>query len=284
VAEASHNKLPAETRIGAVALTVSNLKRSLRFYQNTIGLKVRRQEGNRAVLGVEDAEFLTLIEDPDARPVEYEKGLYHFAIVVPTRLALAQALMYYAQTRTAVQGLSEHYVSESVYLGDPDEHGVEIYRDRPREEWEYPDGELKIGTVTLNTDAILHELDSTRPGWRGLPAGTRMGHIHIHALHVPTSETFYTDVLGFDIVTRFRSFISMLSAGGYHHHIACAMGSGFPSPDALGLQWYTIQLPNAEERDKVIERVRDRGIDIEERPEGLFFRDPSHIGILLTVQ
>jgi catechol 2,3-dioxygenase len=277
------DRLPPNTRIGAVALTVSDLKASLRYYQHTVGLCLHHTDGRRALLGAEDAQFVTLIETPDARPLEIEKGMYHFAIVVPTQVALAQVLMHYAQSRTPVLGLSEHYVSQSVYLSDPDGHGIEIYWDRPREEWEYPDGELKIGTTTLNTEKVLSALDSTRPGWRGLPAGTRMGHIHLHALHVPTSEGFYRDILGFDVVTRFRTFMTFLSAGGYHHHVACAMGSGFTSPDALGLQWYSIQLPTAEERDKVAARVRQAGIAIEARPEGLFLRDPSRIGILLTV-
>jgi len=277
------DRLNPNTRIGAVALTVSNLKNALRFYQYTIGLTVHRCVENRAYLGAPDSEFLTLIETPDARPLEHEKGMYHFAIVVPTQLALAQVLMHYAQSRTPVQGLSEHYVSQSVYLGDPDGHGVEIYWDRPREDWEYPDGELKIGTTTLNTEAILKELDSTRPGWRGLPAGTPIWHIHLHALHIPTSEAFYRDIIGFDVVTRFRTFMSMLSAGGYHHHIACAMGSGFPSPDSLSLQWYSIELPTAADREEVAQRVRDAGIAVEEHPEGLFLRDPSRIGIMLTV-
>ena len=280
----TNNNIHPDTVLGYVHLTISDMDRSLEFYQQSLGLKVHQREGNTAYLGAGQADLLMLTENPEAKRVRGTTGLYHFAILVPSRVELAQSLKRIAETRTPVEGFADHLVSEAIYLPDPDGNGIEIYRDRPRAEWEYSGNQLKMGTEALDIEGVLAELAENNGEWSGMHPDTILGHIHLHVANIAQAEAFYNGVLGFDLMLRYGPSASFLSAGGYHHHIGVNTWSGqtLPPPDAVGLRWYVICLPNTNELNKVADSVRKAGLDLEEREEGLFLQDPVQNGIILT--
>jgi len=276
-----------DTRLGAVHLTVSDLERSLAFYQNALGFRLNRREGAQAFLGAGRSDLLTLLEKPGARAVRRTTGLYHFAILTPSRLELAKALRNLAQTRTPVEGFADHLVSEAIYLSDPDGNGIEIYRDRPRHEWPREDGHIKMATDPIDIDGIFAELQGRPDGWDGLHPETALGHMHLRVAQIANTEAFYRNVVGFDLIMHFGSSASFVSAGGYHHHLGMntwqSAGAPPPPPDAVGLRWYDILVPMRAELDRFANRAAAAGVPIEERGDALFVRDPAGNGVQVAV-
>ncbi len=241
--------LPAETHMGAVHLTVADLERSLAYYETQIGLRVLARENGTAELG-SDRTLLVLTEERGALPADGYSGLFHFALLVPARVDLARWLAHAARDRVALQGLSDHDVSEAIYLRDPDHHGIEIYADRPRELWE---GEVseRMTTLPLNVDDLFAELDdpATEP-FAGLPDGTVMGHVHLCVADLEEAVAFYRDTIGFDLMARYGGEAAFLSAGGYHHHVGVntwqSLGAPYASPDRARLIRATIEVPDTD--------------------------------------
>jgi catechol 2,3-dioxygenase len=272
--------------MGAVHVTVADLERSLAYYETAIGLAVRERDGDRASLGTPDAELLVLVEEPGAAPVLRHTGLFHYALRLPERDDLARWLAHAARTGVPLAGMSDHFVSEAIYLGDPDGHGIEIYRDRPRDMWE---GKVWAGMTTepLDVTSLLGELDdpATEP-FDGLPAGTDMGHVHLQVADTAEAIAFYRDVLGFELMADLFGSAAFFGAGGYHHHVGAntwhSRGAGPPPSGSAALRHATIVLPDAGERDRVAGRVADAGVEPEARAEGVLVRDPSGIALLLT--
>lgn len=272
--------------IGTVALTVANLDTSLAYYQQHIGLRLHRRENDIAYLGAGGADLLRLTEKPGARKALGTTGLYHYALLLPSRTDLARTMRHFAEAQTMLSGMADHGVSEALYLSDPDGHGIEIYRDRPREEWEYVNGRLKMVTEPLDVaglfDSLLHE-----PGqaWPGLPAATTMGHIHLHVAHIPEAEHFYRDLLGFEVMARYGAGASFLAEGGYHHHLGLntwnGVGAPPPPPGSLGLQWYEIRAA-AELLPPLLARLADAGIPMSDDAHGWHLTDPSGNRIVLV--
>lgn len=279
-------QIDSDTIIGTVALSVADLKRSLAYYQQHIGLSVLAQIGDTATLGVGTTPLLHLHEVLGARLVRRATGLYHFAIRVPTRHDLAEVIRHFAESRTPVGGASDHLVSEALYLSDPDGHGIEVYRDRPRSQWYDAQGAIRMATDPLDIRDILSELRGDETPWSGLPQGTDMGHIHLQIANIAAAERFYTGVLGFERIIGMPS-ASFVGAGGYHHHIGMNTwaGVGVPAPPegAARLLSYEILLPNQTALDAVIERVRTAGIPLTEHGAGWAVCDPSHNRVLLGV-
>ncbi len=279
-----NNSIHPETRLGYVHLTVRDLKPSLEFYQNVLGFKVHRQDGDTARLGANGADLLVLTENPSARYAHGTTGLYHFATLVPSRVELAQVLKSIIETETPVQGFADHLVSEAIYLADPDGNGIEIYRDRPRQEWRDARGNFRMGTEPLDLKSVLGELEGHEK-WTGLDPRTVLGHMHLQIANVRRDEAFYHEVLGFDVMMNLGS-ASFLSAGGYHHHIGMntwnSAGAPPPPSDAVGLRYFTVQLPDHDELSRVVDRVHDAGVSVEETETGLLVRDPSHNALVLT--
>ena len=276
--------LPAETRMGPVELTVSDLDRSLDYYRDSIGLGVREQGAGQASLGG-DSDLLVLQEVPGARPAPRNTGLFHFALLVPERRDLAAWLAHAIREEVPLTGVSDHFVSEALYLRDPDEHGIEIYADRPRELWE---GQVaRMTTEPLDLENLLGELDDpeTEPFER-LPGGTVMGHVHLQVAEIPETLRFYRDLLGFDLMARYGSQAAFLSAGGYHHHLGGntwnSAGAAPPPEGSASLRRATIVLPDSETRDEVARRVADDGQEPEDTPQGPVVRDPSGNRLLLA--
>lgn len=280
--------IDTRTTMGTVALTAQNLERSLAFYQNTLGLKIHHQTDDKAHLGAGNDDLLILYENLSAKRYQGVTGLYHFALLVPSRLELAKALYHFAKTQTPLQGLSDHYVSEAIYLADPDGNGIEIYRDLPRDQWEFSDEQLSMGTAAMDVDAVMGTLDDPSPQFAGLHADTVMGHVHLHVDYAEKAEAFYRDIIGFDVMMRFNNVASFMSAGGYHHHLGANTwaGVGAPPPpdDAVGLRWYEIVLPDDNALQATLTRIREAQIPIEERDEGYFIRDSAQNGVMLVVK
>jgi catechol 2,3-dioxygenase len=269
--------------MGPVELTVAELDRSLDYYRDQIGLDVLGQENGRASLGGQGgSELLKLIEEPGALPADGYAGLYHFALLVPERRDLARWLAHAARDGVQLTGLSDHYVSEAIYLRDPDHHGIEIYADRPREVWE---GEVmqRMTSAPLDVESLLGELeDPSSEPFDGLPAGTTMGHLHLRVSDVPETIRFYRDVLGFDLMAALGPQAAFLSAGGYHHHIGANTWESAGAPAApegtATLRRATILIPDDAAREQVLERAGE----VEESPEGPVLRDPSGNRLLLA--
>ncbi len=280
--------IPTDTEIGLVSLTVSDLARSLEFYTESLGLKLFLRNGTTAQLGSGQNRFLELVELPGARQYVRTTGLYHMAILVPSRLELARVIQHLAETNTPLGGAADHLVSEALYLADPDENGIEIYRDRPRSEWTISNGQVEMATNPLDLDGIFDELKGNRVEWRGIAPETRMGHVHLKVARIEDAVNFYCNVLGFQLMARFGPAAAFVSAGGYHHHIGMntweSRGAPPPPPDAVGLRYYTIRLPDAASVDQVTKRVKSAGIPIEQRGEDVLFRDRSQHAIVLTTK
>jgi catechol 2,3-dioxygenase len=278
--------IPDGTTMGAVHLTVADLERSLAFYESTIGLAVLERTDRRASLGAGRTELLVLVEEPRARPAHRHTGLYHFALLVPQRVDLARWLAHAVRERAPLVGLSDHFVSEAIYLSDPDEHGIEIYADRPREVWEGQVG-ARLTTIPLDVQSLFGELeDPESEPFDGLANATVMGHVHFKVASVPETIEFYRDVLGFGLMAALGSQAAFLSAGGYHHHVGANTweSAGAPPPPAgsAALRHATIVLPSAEDREEVARRVADSGRGVEDTPQGPLVRDPAGNALVLS--
>jgi catechol 2,3-dioxygenase len=274
-----------ETHMGAVELSVSDLDRSLDYWQRAVGLNVLERENGRASLGT-DTELVRFVEEPGAVPADGHTGLYHVALLVPDRPSLARWLAHAAREQIPLEGLSDHAVSEAIYLRDPDRHGIEIYADRPRASWDGRVMEL-MTTMPLDVESLLGELqDPQSEPFEGLPDGTTMGHVHLRVADVPETVRFYGDVLGMGLMAQLGPMAAFLSAGGYHHHIGGntweSRGATPAPPGTSTLRHASIVVPDAAELDRVVARVADAGQEPEARDDGVLVRDPSENALLLT--
>jgi catechol 2,3-dioxygenase len=276
--------LHAETHIGAVQLTVADLARSIAFYTQVLGLQVQDRSDGQARLGVGGPHLVELVEMRGARQVRNHSGLYHFAILTPSRVVLAQVLQNLVQHRIQIGG-SDHLVSEALYFSDPDGNGIEVYRDRPRHEWQYENGKPVLGGLPLDYQGILRELDNGAAPLQQLDPATIMGHMHLHVADLAAATDFYCNVVGFDLIMNWHG-AAFVSAGGYHHHLGLNTWAGVGAPpqpaDAVGLRHFEIVLANAAERQRLIARLDQAGIRHESGSDGLFVRDPAQNGILFV--
>ena len=226
--------------------------------------------------------------DPDApRRPRGTTGLYHFAILVPSRPDLGQALRRVVDAGWRFTGASDHLVSEALYLNDPEGNGIEIYRDRPRSEWTRDDeGVIQMATLALDLEGVLGEVDGSQPAPPEMPAGTKIGHVHLNVASSPAAEEFYSGALGFDVMVRTYPGALFVAAGGYHHHIGLntweSAGGQPPAPGSTGLRSFEIVLPSREEADRVAEQARAAGADVTAGENGAIVLDPWRDAVLLT--
>ncbi len=283
------------TRLGHVHLTVADLERQISFYEQVLGLRLHRREGETAALGAGGADLLRLSERREARRVRGSTGLYHFAVLLPDRRELARAVARLYSLRYRHYP-TDHVMTKTTYLSDPEGNGIELYADTPEEgSWGVADGEfvvrdatgaLRSGREPLDVEALLKELT---PGERldlPMPEPTRIGHVHLHVAAIPPALRFYDDLLGFDVqLSSAEMGAAFVSAGGYHHHIGlntwAGEGAPPPPPDALGLRYFTVVLPDRSELERTLARAR-AAVPLEEIPEGALLRDPSRNGVVLT--
>jgi catechol 2,3-dioxygenase len=273
------------TSMGRVRLTAADSDQARSFYERVIGLRTLAEDGDTVTLGAEGGPAVVeLVSNPDAPPrPPGTSGLFHLAILVPTRVDLARALRRVADAGWRFTGASDHLVSEALYLNDPEGNGIEIYRDRPRDQWGHTNGEVRMATIPLDLGAVLAEAGDEAAN--GVPAGTTMGHVHLRVADIPAAEGFYNGALGLEVMVRSYPGALFLSAGGYHHHLGVntwqSQGAPPPPEGSLGLDRYELVLPTVDERDAAAGEVGELGDPIH-TDDGVLATDPSGNHVLLT--
>ena len=277
-------RLPDETRLGRVRLEVDDLERSLEYYQQVLGMSVHERTAGVAALGpAGGSPLIELHERPGARPVPRHGrlGLYHFALLLPDRPSLGRFLGHLAALGVRA-GMSDHLVSEAIYLSDPDGLGIEVYADRPRSGWRYDGRQLAMATEPLDARSVL--ADAGAEPWAGAPAGTVMGHVHLHIGDLDAGAAFYHAALGFDKTVWAYPGALFLSAGGYHHHLGTNTWAAQALPategDARLLDW-EIVLPAAE-RDRAAESLLRAGHRLDRVDGDVIARDPWGTSVRLV--
>lgn len=270
--------------VGQVNLKVESLERSLSFYKEVIGFKVLSQTERTAQLTADGRTVLLSIEQPDdVIPLQGRTtGLYHFALLLPTRTDLAHIVQHFSRLQIEL-GASDHLVSEALYLSDPDGNGIEIYRDRAPSEWNWNNDQVEMTVDPLNFQDLLHGVEPQ--AWQALPADTVMGHIHLHVAELSKTEEFYVHGLGFDVVSRYGAQALFISTGKYHHHIGLNTwnGVGAPKPpdNSVGLKSFTIIYPSEAAREQAALNLKNIGASVVEDNGALATVDPSGNHILL---
>lgn len=266
--------VPDDARIGRTALTVGDLDATVAFYRDLVGLTVQSRDASGARLGVDGTPILVLERDETARPrKDTAAGLFHNAIRVPSRTALGAALDR-VRDRWRLDGASDHFVSEALYLRDPEDNGVEIYADRPRSEWpRAEDGSIEMGTVRLD----LEDLAAQSDGAERAPAGTDIGHVHLEATSLADARAFYADALGLRVQSEEPSAL-FLAAGDYHHHLGVNTWNGRSEPTGdRGLAWFEVLVPDEATLAEVGRRLDDAGVPSRERPDGIELTGPDEV-------
>ncbi|MDS0300056.1 VOC family protein [Halogeometricum sp. S1BR25-6] len=268
--------VPDAARIGRTALTVADLDATTAFYRDVVGLSVLSETETMATLGVDGTPLLVLRRDEDAPPrTDDRAGLFHNAFRVPSRAALGAALER-IRDRSELTGASDHDVSEALYLVDPEGNGVEIYADRPQEEWPRAvDGTISMGTAPLDLDDLLSASD----GAAAAPPGTTVGHVHLEATSLPASRAFYADTLGLRVQSESSSAL-FLAAGDYHHHLGVNVWNGRARPaGGRGVAWVEFLLPDAESLAAVRRGLAAADVSVTDRDEGFEVSDPSGVAV-----
>ena len=276
-----------DASMGVVRLTVSNLARSTQFYEQVLGLRARDLGNGDVALAVSDGgRLIELHGDGSAPPRDPRApGLFHLALLMPDRPRLAMALARVAAHRWPLSGASDHLVSEALYLNDPDGNGIEIYRDRPRQEWRRQDGQLMMATLPLDLEDLLGELGDGQELDAAPPPGTTMGHVHLQVSDLTAAEQFYVGVLGFDVTVRGYPGALFVAAGGYHHHLGLNTWNSAGAPPradgSVGLRSFEVVLPSEPELERVLQRASAAGVA--SAPDGAttLVRDPFGNGVLL---
>ena len=276
----SFTPLHPDTHIGSVQLKVADLARSVDFYTQVIGLRVlSRPDAAQTIMGAGDQPLLTLRAVPGGQPpLAHHTGLYHAAILLPTRRALAAKVRQLVDLNQRF-GYADHLVSEAFYLNDPDGNGLELYRDRPRDEWRWNELTVEMANAPIDFDSLFAELNGDNPTDPAVPAGTMIGHMHLKIGDVRQAEAFYHDILGFDVTARWPGALFM-SAGGYHHHLGLntwesRSGSAAP-PSATGLHSFSIIVPDTAEQERIAARLQSAGISTSREDGTLIAHDPWH--------
>jgi catechol 2,3-dioxygenase len=275
------HRLPDSLRLGPIVLEVADLSRSIEFYGEVLGFRVIDEGERSAELGVDETILVHLTEESRATPVPRDGriGLFHVAYLLPTRADLGRFIRHATELGIRL-GMSDHLVSEAVYLSDPDGLGVEVCADRPSESWAVRGREIAMDTRPLDVSSVMEIAGFSH--WDGAPSGTRIGHVHLSVGDLTSAERFYHEVLGFDKIVWSYPGALFLSAGGYHHHLglntwargAAAAGDG----DARLTEW-SVLLPDEAEIQKIARTLRDRGISVDEGNGDMTVTDPHGIRV-----
>ncbi len=279
-------RLPDATRLGRVRLQISDLERSLEYYRDVLGFRVLDRSGGLATLGAhgDDRPLVELVERRGASPVPRRGrlGLYHFAILLPDRAALGRFVGHLGRLGVRA-GMSDHFVSEAVYLQDPDNHGVEVYADRPRSAWRHEGRQLAMATEPLDVRDLVQAAGGE--SWTGMPAGTTIGHVHLHVGDLDEAAAFYHVGLGLDKVVWSYPGALFLSAGGYHHHLGTnTWAANAPlagENDARLLEW-EIVVPRPEDAEAAAHSVEAAGYGATRAGESWLLTDPWGTSLRIT--
>lgn len=275
---------PPHIYTGEVHLKVTDLDKMTNFYTQIIGFGILEKTYNRVVLTADGKNPLLVLEQPEhILPKEPRRtGLYHFALLLPTRADLGKAIKHFSRNEVRL-GASDHLVSEALYLSDPDGNGIEIYRDREPEAWKWQNNFVAMSTDPLDARAIVDA--SGNEEWDGLPEGTVMGHVHLHVANLPETQVFY-EALGFEIATHYPQALFM-STGNYHHHLGLntwnGAGAPRPSEESAGLGAYTLVFPEDATMAAAIAKIEGLGTTVKSKVDHFVTEDPSGNEILLRV-
>jgi catechol 2,3-dioxygenase len=273
--------LPATLELGPVHLTVTDRERALRWYEQALGL--RRMDD--AALGDGELAVVHLHEDSDAGPAGRHAGLYHYALLLPSREELARVLPRLSAAGAPAQGASDHVTHEALYLADPDGNGIELAADRPREEWPTVEEMYGLGPQPLDVESLLQAVAGEEPTER-VGTGVRVGHLHLTVGDIGEALAFYRDLLGFELQANIGTAV-FLSAGGYHHHLGLNVwkgrGVGPVPPHTVGLRNWTIELPAAD-LESLHQRLEGSGLALEPVAGGFLVRDPWEIALEVVPQ
>lgn len=284
-----------QAAVGHVHLTVRDLPRMRQFYEETLGFREAWSDSRTVFLSADGLYpfHVGLTADPNAtRPALRSTGLYHAAFLLPARRALARLLRRLVAERVRLDGFSDHLVSEAIYLHDPEGNGLELYADRPRDQWTYEDGQLVMSTEPLDIEGLLAEAGDESEAGSGVDPATRLGHVHLRVSSIERAEEFYHGILGFDVTVRGYPGALFLSAGGYHHHLGTntweSRGAEPAPKGGAGLRYFTVTLPTREELERIARSAAERGVRIEEVVDhglsaAVALRDGDGIGVTLTV-
>jgi catechol 2,3-dioxygenase len=272
-------RLPAGTHVGPVRLQIADLQRSITYYETGLGLRVLDRTRDHAVLGNhdEDVTLVELQERPGTRPPGRRGniGLFHFAILLPNRAALGRFVRHIGEMGLPA-GAGDHLVSESFYLQDPDNLGIEVYADRPRPTWKRIGRQLMMATDPVDVEDVIKEGGEVR--WSGIPAGTRMGHVHLHVGDLAGASSFYSDALGLDRMVWQYPGALFLAADGYHHHLGTNIWAGpgaqAPDPDVAQLLEWSLVLPDSAGLKAAAESLQRNGNEVVRAGESFLAKDP----------
>ncbi|WP_254278894.1 VOC family protein [Haloarcula marina] len=271
-------RLPAETSVGRVGLTVNDRAAVAAFYEDVVGLTVRDRSADTVVLGDGETPLLELREDPSApeRP-RNAAGLFHTAVRVPDRSALGDALDR-IESDWRLSGASDHLVSEALYCRDPEGNGVEVYRDRPRTEWsETSDGGVEMATEPMDMEGVR----AAAGGESTAPVGTDIGHVHLEVTSLDAARAFYADALGMNVRTNYEGAL-FLAAGDYHHHVGVNVWNRRSAPaSGRGLAWFELCLPDEKARTAARDRLADAGYEVRRHDDGVSVSDDDGITLRL---
>ena len=277
-------RLPADTRLGAIRLRAGDVDRLRAFYETTIGLEALATDDGITALGVDGTALVELVADPGAPPrPPRSTGLFHLALLVPTRVDLARTLRRVLGAGWSLSGASDHLVSEALYLSDPEGNGIELYRDRPRDEWPRAEGTVEMATLPLDLESLLGEPGGDTAD-ASMPAGTILGHVHLQVADLGDAEAFWVEALGFDVTVRGYPGALFTSAGGYHHHVGlntwAGVGAPSPPPGARGLVRFEVVLPDETAVAEAAERLA-RMAAVDRVDGGVAAADPSGNTVLV---
>ncbi|MGO1060343.1 VOC family protein [Planococcus sp. FY231025] len=275
------------TYVGEVGLKVLDLEEMVRFYKDIIGFEVLEETGNAAVLGAGGQALLKLETGEGIVPKNQRyAGLYHFAILLPDRKELGKILLHLHNNGVGI-GSSDHLVSEALYLSDPEGNGIEIYRDREPEQWDWNGSQVVMAVDPIDAAGLVQAAEESGEVFQGLPAGTVMGHIHLHVSDLVKAKDFYVDGLGFEVVSSLGGQALFLADQKYHHHIGLNVWNGIGIPalpeNAAGLGYYTLVLESEEKRKAAIEQLREFGSEVDMQDDLVEVKDPAGNTIRLTV-
>lgn len=270
-------QLPASTRLGRTALRVSDMAKVGAFYGDVVGLEVLERDDASATMGVDGTPLLELYEDDtlESRDVN-EAGLFHIAFKLPSREALGDALQR-IDINWQLDGASDHEVSEALYLTDPEDNGVEIYRDRPQETWPIDeDGHVQMDTLPLDVDAVREAGN----GEKTAPPETAVGHVHLEVSSLARAREFYQDVLGLGLRQEFDEMAVFLAADDYHHHVGLNTWHGRSKPvGGRGIAWFELVVPDESALEQVRERAAGADYAVREVDGGVEIAAPDGIGV-----
>jgi catechol 2,3-dioxygenase len=278
-------KLDPATTVGQVTLAVADLEMMAAYYQQVIGLRLLERTSQTIELGVGETPLVRLEARPGGKRYPTATGLFHLALLLPSRQDLGLWLKHFVTSQNRmIDGAGDHLVSEALYLSDPEGNGLEIYRDRPRDTWEYDNNGVKMATLAVDLPALV--ADAADTPFTGMPAGTTMGHVHLQVDDVTKALGFYRDILGFDLMAAMPS-AGFISAGGYHHHIGMntwhSRGAAPPPAGSLGLVSYQVVLPTAAAREALLSHLDSQNYSLEQTQAGPLGRDPAGNGLVFAV-